>query len=103
MAIKMTFSLDEETATRLESAAATLRKPKSMVVREAIRDYAERAGQLSDDERQRLLEVFDQLVPEIPERTANEVDEELAEVRRARRNSGRNSGRRGRRTPDVDP
>jgi hypothetical protein len=32
--VKMTFSLDEATAERLDKAAAALRKPKSEVVRE---------------------------------------------------------------------
>lgn len=89
MAVKMTFSLDEETADRLERVADTLRKPKSMVVREAIRDYSERVGRLTDDERERQLEAFDRLVPEIPERPASEVDRELSALRQARRHGGR--------------
>ncbi len=92
MLVKMTFSLDEETAARLERAAETLRKPKSMVVREAIRDYSERLGRLSDDERERLLGTFDLLVAEIPERPASEVDRELAALRQARRHGGRKTG-----------
>lgn len=87
--IKMTFSLDEPTAARLEQAAASLRKPKSEIVREAILDYAERVGRLTEAERRRLLGVFDELVPAIPARPADEVDAELAELRRARRQGGR--------------
>jgi hypothetical protein len=87
--VKMTFSLDELTATRLNDTAASLHKPKSEIVREAIRDYAERAGRLTEAERRRLLGVFDELVPAIPPRSEDEVDEELAELRRARRLGGR--------------
>ena len=89
--IKMTFTLDEATAARLRDAAAALRKPKSEVVREAIADYAERVGRLTEAERRRLLGVFDELVPAIPARPENEVDAELAEIRRARRVGGRGS------------
>ena len=85
----MTFSLDESTAARLDDTAAALRKPKSEVVREAIRDYAERVGRLTEAERQRLLGVFDEFLPTIPTRPADEVDAELAELRQARRRQGR--------------
>ena len=87
--VKMTFSLDEATATRLDEAASALRKPKSEIVREAIRDYAERVGQLTEVERRRMLAVFDELVPAIPSRPADQVDAELAQLRRSRRAGGR--------------
>jgi hypothetical protein len=87
--IKMTFSLDEATAGRLRDAAASLRKPQSEIVREAILDYAERVGRLTEAERRRLLGLFDELVPAIPARSAKEVERELAELRRARRRGGR--------------
>jgi len=87
--VKMTFSLDALTAARLNDTAASLHKPKSEIVREAILDYAERAGRLTEAERRRLLGVFDELVPAIPPRPEDEVDEELAELRRARRLGGR--------------
>lgn len=85
----MTFSLDAATAGCLRDAAASLRKPQSEIVREAIREYSERVGRLSEAERRRLLSVFDELVPAIPTRSVEEVDRELAELRRARRHSGR--------------
>lgn len=71
--IKMTFSVDEETAARIRDAADALRKPKSQVVREAIADYAYRVGRLSESERRRLLGAFDELVPAIPARPEYEV------------------------------
>lgn len=97
MAKKMTFTLDERTAARIAQAAERLGLPKSGVVREAVREYAERVGRLGEGERLRLLALFDELVPKIPSRQAREVNAELAAVRAARRGGGRGAGvRRGR-------
>ena len=87
--IKMTFTVDAETAARLRDAAAALRRSKSQVVREAIADYADRVGRLTETERRRLLGAFDELAPAIPGRPQPEVAKELAEIRRARRVGGR--------------
>ena len=90
--VKMTFTLDESTAARLDHTAAALRKPKSEVVRDAIRDYSERVGRLTEVERRRLLGLFDEVVPAIPARPDEEVDAELADLRRSRRSGGRGRG-----------
>ena len=89
--VKMTFSLDRTTATRIDQTAQRLGKAKSEVVREAIADYAARVGRLSEGERRELLRIFDRLVPAIPKRPVAEVDAEIADVRRARRAGGRSS------------
>jgi hypothetical protein len=95
---KVTFTLDRDTIDRLRATAERLALPKSEVVREAIRDFSDRAGRLSERERRRLLEAFDRLVPEIPVRPLRDVERELAGLRRARREGERRSGRgRGRR------
>jgi predicted transcriptional regulator len=96
-ASKVTFTLDDETIERLKATAERLAKPKSEVVREAIRDFSDRTGRLSERERQRLLEAFDRLVPAIPRRPLRDVERELAELRRARRAGGRRSERASRR------
>jgi hypothetical protein len=88
----MTFSLDARTAARLDDAATSLQKPKSEIVREAILDYADRVGRLTEAERRRLLGVFDEVVPAIPTRPLDEVEAELAELRRTRRLGGRGPG-----------
>ena len=93
---KVTFTLDPETLARLSAAAARLAIPKSAVVREAIRDFSDRAGQLGEAERRRLLDSFDRLVPAIPRRSLADVARELAELRRARRAGGRLHGTAGR-------
>ncbi len=87
--VKVTFTLDEATVERLRRAATRLAKPQSQVVREAIHEYAERAGRLGEEERRRLLQVFDAVVPAIPGRPARQVGEELRAIRAARRRGGR--------------
>jgi hypothetical protein len=89
--VKMTFSLDEATAARLRQASEALHKPKSEVVRDAIQDYAERLGRLSETEQRRLLRAFDELVPAIPAGSASEVEAELHGLRHARKQGGRRS------------
>jgi hypothetical protein len=91
--VKKTFTLDEATAVELSRSAARLAKPQSEVVRLAIRDYADRIGRLSEAERLRLLEVFDNVVSRIPARPAADVDREIRVVRAARRRGGRRLGR----------
>ena len=95
--VKVTFTLDETTVERLRRTAARVRRPQSQVVREAIKDYADRVGRLSEEERVRLLKVFDTVVPAIPRRPAARVDAEPADaVGSARRNGGRRRTRRTR-------
>jgi hypothetical protein len=89
---KVTYTIDAATVARLEEAAERLGKPKSQVVREAINDYAARIGRLSERERLRMLRTFDEVVEAIPERPLDEVEDELAEIRAARRGGGRRSG-----------
>ena len=84
-ATKVTFTLDRETVHRIDDAAERLAKPKSQIVREAVADYHRRIGLLSESERQRMLKVFETLVPRIPARPQREVEAELREIRRARR------------------
>jgi len=90
---KVTFTLDGDTIARLRATADRLAVAKSAVVREAIREFSERAGRLRDRERRQLLETFDRVVPRIPSRPLGEVERELAGLRRARREGGRRSGR----------
>lgn len=94
--VKMTFTLDERTAERIDRTAQRLGVSKSGVVREAVREYAARAGSLSEGERLRLLDVFDAVVSRIPLRPSEAADREIAAVRRARREAGR--GTRARRS-----
>jgi len=87
--VKVTFTLDPATISCLSQAAERLAKPKSEVVREAIHDYHERIGRLGEAERIRLLRVLDQIMARAPSRSVAEVNRELGELRRARRQGGR--------------
>lgn len=92
---KVTFTLDQPTLNRLQEAAARLALPKSEVVREAIHEFYDRIGRLSERERLSLLRTFDEMVPRIPSRDVREVERELKAVRQARRLGGRSpSGRK---------
>jgi hypothetical protein len=88
---KVTFTLDENTVSRLQDASARLAKPKSEIVREAILEFYDRIGRLSERERVGMLRAFDELVPKIPSRSAVQVDHELSAVRKARKMGGRRS------------
>ena len=92
---KVTFTLDKKTVARLSRAAGYLRIPKSQVVREAIGEYSANLGRLSEEERDRMLRVFDEAVASIPTRPREEVQEEIRAIREARRGGGR-------RTPPGD-
>jgi predicted transcriptional regulator len=87
--VKVTFSLDEATVETLRKSAARLAKPQSAVVREAIRDYADRIGRLSEAERRRMLETMDRVLPLVPKRPQREVAAELRAIRTSRRQGGR--------------
>jgi len=87
--VKMTFTLDEVTVSQLRRSAERLAKPRSEVVRLAIREYSERIGRLGEQERIQMLRAFDELVPRIPARPAAEVEREIRAVRAARRLGGR--------------
>ncbi|MBL0170509.1 MAG: ribbon-helix-helix protein, CopG family [Gemmatimonadaceae bacterium] len=87
--VKMTFTLDEDTSARIDRTALRLGIPKSAVVREAVAEYAARAGRTSEEERLRLLSVFDDLLTRIPLLPVDAADTELAALRRARQSGGR--------------
>jgi predicted transcriptional regulator len=83
-AIKVTFTLDEATVEQLNETASRLAKPKSEVVREAIRDYYARTDRLSEAERQRMLRAVDDLMMRPATRSQQEVDRELRKIRESR-------------------
>jgi hypothetical protein len=85
---KLTFSLDDATVETLRKTASRLRKPQSMVVREAIAQYAAQEDRLSEEERDRMLKVIDWALTLPPSRPQSEAEDEIAEIRRARRASG---------------
>lgn len=91
---KVTFTLDQATVTRLQDASARLAKPKSEIVRLAILDFYDRLDRLSERERTRMLEIFDEYVTAMPLESTTDVDREISEIRRTRRAGGRRANRR---------
>ena len=87
--VKMTFTFDENTAETLRRTASRLKRPQSVVVREAIQEYASRADRLSDEERKQMIKVLDRMIARSPKRTQAEVDAEIAEIQATRRTGGR--------------
>src|SRR4051794_32451144 len=83
-----TSTLDERTVSGLGEAAVRGGKPQSQVVREAVNDYADRVGRLSEAERIRMLAALDTMVSRKPTRPAGDVDQELRAIRAARRSGG---------------
>ena len=86
---KVTFTFDAATIRRLEDSAKRLSKPKSAVVREAIQEYHENIGKLSESDKQRMLRALDEYAALPQTRTRAEMEAELKEIRRARRHGGR--------------
>ena len=82
--VKVTFSLDEETVRTLRRVAERKRKPQSLVVREAVAEYAAREDKLPDDERQRRLDVIRELKAQPSTRPGPEVDRALRDIRKSR-------------------
>jgi predicted DNA-binding protein len=82
---KVTFSLDDETLRTLRLVAERKQKPQSLVVREAIVEYAAKDEKLSDVDRTRKLQLIRQLKSAPPTRDAGSVDRELGDLRRSRK------------------
>ena len=82
---KVTFSLDEDTVRTLRRVAERTRKPQSLVVREAVAEYAAREEKLPDHERQRRLDVLRDLKHQPVTASREDVDRELRELRASRK------------------
>jgi hypothetical protein len=87
--LKVTFTVDEQTVTTLKRIAERMKKPQSVIFREAIQQYSEQADRLSSEERARLLAVMDRMKARKPTRTNADTDAELVEIRKSRRKGGR--------------
>jgi hypothetical protein len=82
---KLTFSLDDETVQALRRTARRARKPQSLIVREAVAQYAAREDRLSDEDRERLLGVIRRIRQRPATRSGAGVDREFRQIRQSRR------------------
>jgi hypothetical protein len=82
---KLTFSLDDGTVRILRQIAQRTGKAQSLVVREAIVEYAAKEETLPEGERKRRLAILHALAAQPPTRTSTSVDRELRALRRTRR------------------
>lgn len=84
---KVTFTLDEETAARIDRLAERFHMPKSRIVREAVAQFATDGshGLMSEAESKRMLEAYDAFIARLPPRPPGAAEREIAEIRRARR------------------
>lgn len=87
--VKATFVFDEETFNVLRRTAERLAAPQSKVVRDAIRTYSDRMAKLSEEDRNYKLKIMDEILARSKTRSKAEVEEELREIRHARRRYGR--------------
>ena len=85
---KLTFSLDDATVEKLRKTATRLRKPQSMVVREAIARYAAGEDLTSPEERERILKIIDYIKKQPTYGSPEDAKREIEEIRRSRRASG---------------
>ena len=86
---KVTFTVDDATVRTLMATSQRLRKSQSLVFREAIAEYAARAGRLTDAEQRSMLATIDRMLQRAPTRSAEDVKREIQGVRRARHQGGR--------------
>lgn len=83
--VKVTFTLDDVTVSRLKRTAERLKKPQSWVVREAVAEFAAKEDRLTPDEKTRMLAALEQF-QQVPVSGDEAGDARaLAETRAARR------------------
>lgn len=63
--VEMTFALDEATAAKLRQSATRLGKSLREVVCEAIDDYSDRVWQLRERQNRHLLNVVNDIIPQL--------------------------------------
>ena len=85
--VKLTVTVDDETAQRLRSLAERKRKPQSLIVREAIAHYESNPPEhlTSPAERARLLRVIDEIISRPADKDPDGTRRELAELHESRR------------------
>ena len=85
--VKLTVTVDDETAQRLRKLADRKKKPQSQIVREALAYYDANPPdeKTSPEERARLLGVIDAIISRPPDKDPEVTRRELEELRESRR------------------
>lgn len=83
--MRATFSIDDETDAALRRVSQALGTSKSDIVRRAILEFEARCGRLTEQERREKLRVLSRLRSEPVDRSEEEVERELEEIRQNRR------------------
>ena len=85
--VKLTVTVDDETARRLRNLAARKKMSQSVIVREAIAHYETNPPEqhTSSEERARLLRVIDEIISRPSDKDPDVTRRELEELREARR------------------
>lgn len=94
VAIKVTYTLDDETVAKIRLAATRTNKPQSAIVREAVAHYAADRDRPGPEDIRRKLRILDAIMAMPPTRTTRAVDRELLELRKSRRAGWRRRDRR---------
>ena len=90
----VTYSLDDATVRRIRRTAERLGLPQSRAVREAVAEYDVRTDRLSETERLRMLDLLDGWRKKQVARSREDVESELREIRRSRRDGWERRSRR---------
>lgn len=93
MAIKSTFTLDDVTVQQLRRLAERTGKAQSLVVREAIAQYAAQEEKSTPEERARWLHTFEELLGRVAPRPASERARETTLLRQSRKGWSRRADR----------
>lgn len=79
--VTMTFTVDDETARTLRTTAGRLRKSQSLVIREAVAEYAARAGRAAGPDAHETLADMTAAITRPTRRSETELDGEIETIR----------------------
>jgi len=89
MTREYTLTLEDETIQQIERLATLLHKSTGDIVKDAMQHLQPIPRPLTEEERQRRLKVLEEMRKRPPTRPQEEVEQEIKEIRAARRSGGR--------------
>lgn len=79
--VKMTVTIDDETARTLKAMAERFGKSPSLVLSDVIAEYAARAGRMTEAERRQMRDEVDAVTKRPATRSDTELDREIETLR----------------------